>query len=118
MKIEHGYRDWKHHLRLKGTPRVESAAQLAGLMLGVVALYWYLCLLAARSTHRHPHGELASWGDLGLFKAGMELACLGDHVLGPASSRLIAWVAGKLSHLRPLPSKHNWRYLRRRVALP
>ena len=20
MKIEHGYRDWKHHLRLKGTP--------------------------------------------------------------------------------------------------
>jgi len=25
MKIEHGFRDWKHHLRLKGTVRVKSA---------------------------------------------------------------------------------------------
>ncbi len=49
IKIEHGYRDWKNHLRLKGTPKVKSAKQLGELISGVVVLYWYLCLLGMRN---------------------------------------------------------------------
>ena len=118
MKIEHGYRDWKHHLRLKGTPRVKSADHLSGLLLGVVVLYWYLCLLGMRASRSHLVRELTSWGELGLFKLGMELARLGEHSLAPLAARLHSWVAGKLSYLRPLPSRHDRRYLRHRVVIP
>lgn len=118
MKIEHGYRDWKHHLRLKGTPRVKSAEQLSGLLLGVVALYWYLCLLGVRASHSNLVRELASWGELGLFKLGMELARLGEQFLAPSSTKLCRWVHDKLSYLRPIPPAYKLRYLQHRVVVP
>jgi hypothetical protein len=118
MKIEHGYRDWKHHLRLKGTPRVKSAGQLEGLILGVVVLYWYLCLLGVRASSPELKRELASWGELGLFKLGMELARLGEQFLAPLSIRVCSWVAAKLSYLRPIPPPYKLRYSRHRVVIP
>lgn len=118
MKIEHGYRDWKHHLRLKGTVKVESAHQLGGLVLGIIVLYWYLCLLGVRSARSWIRAELGSWGSLGLFKFGMELVSLGEHIFGPFSYQLIDWMKTKLFYLKPLPSPHNRRYLPYRVAIP
>lgn len=117
MKIEHGYRDWKHHLRLKGTPKVESAPQLAGLITGVVALYWYLCLLGIRNANSRLVCEVRSWGSIGDFKLGMELVALGQKAVPRASNRLVSWVADKLSYLAPLPPNYKWRYIRYR-AIP
>ncbi len=48
MKIEHGFRDWKHHLRLEDTLDVRKPAHLERLLLGVIVAYWYLCLLGVR----------------------------------------------------------------------
>lgn len=118
MKIEHGYRDWKHHLRLKGTPKVRAAKHLGELITGVVVLYWYLCLLGMRNARSNLIREVSAWGKLGAFKLGMELACLGEDAVILASGRLLSWLADKLSYLRPLPSKHNLRYLRYRIAIP
>lgn len=115
MKIEHGYRDWKHHLRLKGTAKVESAGQLAGLILGVVVLYWYLCLLGMRLVRNNLMGEVSTWGKLGAFKLGMELIQLGHKAVPKASLRLIHWTANKLSYLRPLPPPYKLRYSINRV---
>jgi len=116
MKIEHGYRDWKHHLRLKGTPKVKSAQQLAGLITGVIALYWYLCLLGIRLIRSQVVGDVCSWGRLGGFKLGMELIALGQEAVAHASHRLIHWTADKLAYLAPLPKPHQWRYIRYRFV--
>ena len=115
MKIEHGYRDWKHHLRLKGTPKVKSAKQLGELVVGVVLLYWYLCLLGIRNARSNLVREVCSWGKLGDFKLGMELVALGHEAVPKASHRLLSWVADKLSYLAPLPPLYKWRYIRYRV---
>jgi len=114
MKIEHGYRDWKHHLRLKGTLKVQSAGQLAGLLLGVVVLYWYVCLLGQRLKGAHWAGEVRSWGPLGDFKRGLELLRLSPPGLERACQRLVQWVAEKLFGLAPLPPLYKWRYRRYR----
>ena len=114
MKIEHGYRDWKHHLRLKGTLKVQSAAQLRGLVLGVVVLYWYVCLLGQRLKGSHWAGEVRSWGPLGDFKRGLELLSLSPPGLDRACQRLVNWAAEKLFALAPLPRLYQWRYRRNR----
>ncbi len=48
MKVEHGFRDWKHHLRLKGTLRLESRERAQVLLRTLVLLYWFLCLVGTR----------------------------------------------------------------------
>jgi hypothetical protein len=103
MKIEHGYRDWKHHLRLKSTLKVQSASQLRGLLLGVVALYWYVCLLGQRLKGSRWAGEVCSWGPLGDFKRGLELLRLSPPGLEQACLRLLLWVDDKLFALAPYP---------------
>jgi hypothetical protein len=96
MKIEHGYRDWKHHLRLKGTPKVQSAGQLEGLIDAVIALYWYVCLLGQRLQHWELDREVRCWGRLGDFKKGLELLALDQQPIRQASDRLVRWAADKL----------------------
>lgn len=110
MKIEHGYRDWKHHLRLKGTVKVKSAQHLAGLITAVVVLYWYLCLLGLRSARSHLQGELRAWGNLGDFKAGMELLALGPRLFNPLSTRLLRWLTDKLWPYAPPTPTYKLRY--------
>ncbi len=110
MKIEQGYRDWKHHLRLKGTVKVKTAQHLAGLITAVVVLYWYLCLLGIRSARSHLQGELRSWGQLGSFKAGMELLALGPQHFNPLASRLLRWLVDKLWPYAPPTPTYKLRY--------
>ena len=62
--------------------------------------------------------KVSSWGELGGCRLGMEPACVECDAVLPASHRFLAWVADELSYLRDLPSKHNRRYLRYRVAIP
>lgn len=115
MKIEHGYRDWKHHLRLKGTARVKSAHQLSSLITAVVALYWYVCLIGARLRRSHLVPELSSWGTLGDFKLGLEALALGHAHVITLSNRLAHWAADKLFTLAPLPPNYKWRYRSNRL---
>jgi hypothetical protein len=112
MKIEHGYRDWKHHLRLKGTPKVQSAAQLEGLIDAVVALYWYVCLLGQRLQHCRLDREVRCWGRLGDFKKGLELLSLDQQPIRQASDRLVHWVAGKLIGVTYSPPPYSTRHRR------
>ncbi len=55
------YRNWKHHLRLKGMPKVKSAKQLGELISGVVVLYWCLCLLGMRNASSNLVKEVTFW---------------------------------------------------------
>jgi hypothetical protein len=47
MKIEHGFRDWQQHLRLKGTVRLRPPAHLSRRLTAVIIRSWFLCLLGA-----------------------------------------------------------------------
>lgn len=114
MKIEHGYRDWKHHLRLKGTLKVKSAAHLSTLLAAIVVLYWYLCLLGQRLRRSHLVGEACAWGKLGDFKLGMELLALDHQLVSRACQRIVQWAADRLFALAPLTPSHLWRYRRHR----
>lgn len=118
MKIEHGYRDWKHHLRLKGTLKVQSATNLAALLVAVVLLYWFVCLLGQRLRHSPLVGEACAWGPLGDFKLGLELLSLDHQAVRQACQRIVRWAADKLFALAPLPPRHKWRYHRYRTLHP
>jgi hypothetical protein len=112
MKIEHGFRDWKHHLRLKGTPKVKSAKHLNRLLTGVVVLYWYLCLLGTRLNRKEHRAEVTCWGRLSHFKLALELVELGHQAVLRAGNRLLLSVADKLLGLSPPTPTYKLRYLR------
>lgn len=48
----------------------------------------------------------------------VNLLALGARLFALLARRLCIWVAIKLSYLKPLPSKHNRRYLRKRLGIP
>lgn len=100
MKIEHGFRDWKHHLRLKGTPRVKSAEHLGRLLLGVVSLYWYVCLVGMRLKGRSYEAEVRCRGKLGEFKLALELLELGHEAVERTSVRLVHWAEEQLDGVK------------------
>lgn len=118
MKIEHGFRDWKHHLRLKGTLKVHSAKRLARLITGVIVLYWYVCLLGMRLKATWYKAEVQCWGPLGDFKLGLELMELGFQAIAEAGHRIVLWAAGKLFALSPPIPPYKLRYRRYRLLLP
>lgn len=110
MKIEHGFRDWKHHLRLKGTLHVRVPARFGGLILGVAVLYWYVCLIGSRLNHPRYRGEVGCWGRLGDFKLGLELLALDHPAITRTAQRLVQWTAGKLIGLSPPTPAYKLRY--------
>jgi hypothetical protein len=102
MKIEHGYRDWKHHLRLKGTLRVRCATHLAGLLTAIVLLYWYLCLIGQRLRGSPLVGEACAWGRLGDFKLGLELLAIDHQTIERTCGRLVRWTRRQIARPRTL----------------
>jgi hypothetical protein len=110
MKIEHGYRDWKHHLRLKGTLKVRSAKHLGALLAALIVLYWFVCLLGQRLRGSPLVGEACVWGRLGDFKLGLALLSLDHRQIASACLRLLSWTAAKLFALAPLLPHYRWRY--------
>lgn len=114
MKIEHEFRDWKHHLRLKGEPKVKSAQHFTRLLTGVVVLYWYLCLVGTRLNRQEYRVEVTCWGRLSHFKLAMELIDLGHEGAIRAGHRLVRWTADKLLGMSPPTPNYKLRYLRYR----
>lgn len=117
MKIEHGFRDWKHHLRLKGILRLRLVKHLERLLLGVIVLYWYVCLLGTRLKGRGYSGEVSCWGKLGDFKLGLELLELDYGGIGPTTKRLVEWAEDKLSGIRFSVKMAKWRQRRLKASL-
>jgi hypothetical protein len=112
MKIEHGFRDWKHHLRLKGTIQVQKAAHLERLLVGVIVVYWYLCLLGVRLNHPAHRAAVACGRRLSHFLLAVELVAMGHPAVLPTARRLAIWVRAKLFARRPLPPTYQLRYRR------
>jgi len=117
MKIEHGFRDWKHHLRLKGTLRVQSATR-AGTLITVVALvYWFISLVGRRLNRPNHRAKVSYWGQASDFTIGLELLQMRDEAALRAAHRILNWLDDKLLALAPWPRRYQLRYLRFRPWL-
>lgn len=116
MKIEHGFRDWKHHLRLKGTVQVQKAAHLERLLLGVIVAYWYLCLLGVRLNQPAYRAAVACTRGVSHFLLAVELVAMGHTAVLPTARRLALWLRATLFPRRPLPPAYQLRYRRFRPA--
>ena len=118
MKIEHGFRDWKTHLRLKGPLCAQNVAYVKGLMTVLALLYWFVALLGLRWTERRHWSRVACWGQPGFFKVALDLLTEQDPLVPQTWPSVHAWLHEKLAFLRPLPPAYLLRYRRHRFWLP
>jgi len=116
MKIEHGFRDWKYHLRLKIPQsrfvRAEHRAKM--LVNAVVIAYWFICLVGIKAKVRNLKAKVASWGEISFFRLALELVSSG-RLYPPWVSRVLDWVADKLLPFQPLLTYWQHQYQRRLV---
>ena len=117
MKIEHGFRDWKHHLRLKGTLRAQNVSFVKGLLTVLAVLYWFVSLFGLRCTDRTYWSRVACWGQPGFFKVALDLLGAMDAPTLLAWPSIHTWVCDKLESLRPLIPRYLLRYRRHRPCL-
>ncbi len=115
MKIEHGFRDWKHHLRLKiPESRFVRAAHRANMLISAVILaYWLICLLGIKGKVERLKARFTSWGKMSFFRIALEL--VSSSIPPPGLSKVINWVADKLSPFQPLLTYWQYQYRRRLV---
>ena len=116
MKIEHGFRDWKHHLHLADTLSVTKAGHLERLLLGVIVAYWYVCLLGVRLNRPAYQALVACARRLSHFTLALELLALGHAAVWRTAHRLSRWVARTLFPRRPPTPAYKLRYRRHRAA--
>lgn len=117
MKIEHGFRDWKHHLRLKGTLKVEAVERAERLISVVALLYWFISLVGMRLNRPMHRAEVSYWGKPSFFTLALQLLQAGDEAALRAAERLARWAQDKLFGLKPLLPNYKYRYLRFRACL-
>ena len=117
MKIEHGFRDWKHHLRLKGTLRAENVHLVKGLLTVLAVLYWFVCLLGLPWLDPASWSRVACWGQPGFFKVALDMLTAADPLVSTTWTTLSSWVRDKLETLRPPTPTYLLRYLRYRPWL-
>lgn len=117
MKIEHGFRDWKTHLRLKNTLQAQNVASVKGLMTVLALLYWFICLCGLAWDRPQLRARVACWGRPSFFKTALDLLITADELALDTWPRILAWLADKLRHLRPLPKGYLLRYRRHRPWL-
>jgi Transposase DDE domain len=117
MKIEHGFRDWKHHIRLKGTLWAENVTLVKGLMTVLGVLYWFVCLLGLHWSERKFWSKVACWGQPSFFKTAIDLLTSNDPVVPETWAQVSAWVHDKLEPIRPLIPTYLLRYRRHRPWL-
>jgi hypothetical protein len=114
MQIEHGFRDWKHHLqlRLPASRLVHSARRFGRLITGVVLAYWFTCLVGLRALPRRYARQVLSWGSASVFFLAREFLRVPPQDAPARLARLLDWVARVLAPSRPgLPA---WRLRYRR----
>jgi hypothetical protein len=117
MKIEHGFRDWKTHLRLKNTLRAHNVAYVKGLMTVLALLYWFIALCGLHWDHPRFRCRIACWGRPSFFKTALDLLFSADTLALATWPSILAWLQDKLRHLRPLPKLYLLRYRRLRPWL-
>ena len=117
MKIEHGFRDWKTHLRLKNTLRAQSVTFVKGLMTVLALLYWFISLCGIHWNHSRFRTRIACWGRPSFFKTALDLLTIADDLALASWPHILAWLKRKLWHLRPLPRLYLLRYRRHRTPL-
>jgi hypothetical protein len=110
MKIEHGFRDWKTHLRLKNTLRAQNVAYVKGLMTVLALLYWFISICGLHWNHARFRSRIACWGRPSFFKTALDLLTTADELALVTWPRILAWLKDKLWHLRPLPKRYLLRY--------
>lgn len=116
MKIEHGFRDWKHHLRLKGTLKVESPQRAQVLLRTLALLYWFLCLVGTRLNRPGYQARVSYWGKPSLFFLALKLLEMELEAAFRAAERMVGWLHDKLRPYHPLPPIYKLRYRRFRTA--
>lgn len=102
MKIEHGFRDWKHHLRLKGTLWADDVQLVKGLLTVIAVLYWFVVLLGTHWTERKHWAKVACWGQPSPFKVALDLLSLNDPLVETTWATVHAWINEKLDLFRYL----------------
>lgn len=117
MKIEHGFRDWKTHLRLRNTLRAQNVAFVKGLLTILALLYWFISLCGLHWDHPRFRSRIACWGRPSFFKTALDLLTTADELALATWPHILAWLSDKLSHLRPLLKPYLWRYCRHRPCL-
>jgi hypothetical protein len=83
MKIEHGFRDWKSHLRLRGALKAQNVAYVKGLLSVLALVSWCVGLFGLQWLERRFWARAACWGRPGFCKVALDLL-----TATPASSRL------------------------------
>jgi hypothetical protein len=114
MKIEHGFRDWKHHLRLKGTLIAKRVDLVKGLMTVMAVLYWLIALFGLRWTSRQFWSQVACWGQPSFFKTAIDLLMLKGNHVSTTWRCLRKWLSQQLDALQPPRPTHLLRYRRNR----
>jgi hypothetical protein len=117
MKIEHGFRDWKTHLRLKNTLRAQNVAFVKGLMTVLALLYWFIALCGLHWDHPRFRCRIACWGRPSFFKTALDLLITADELALSTWPRILAWLSDKLRHLCPFPKRYLLRYRHHRPWL-
>ena len=83
-----------------------------GLLLGVIVLYWYLCLLGVRLNQPVYRAAVAGARGVSHFLLAVELVAMGHAAVLPTARRLAIWVRANLFARRPLPPAYQLRYHR------
>ena len=117
MKIEHQFRDWKHHLRLKGTLIVKRVDLAKGLMTVIAVSYWLIALFGLRWTDREHLSRVACWGQPSLFKTAVDLLLTKGRHVGSAWRTIKEWLSQRLDPLKPPTPTYLLRYKRNRPWL-
>ncbi|MCL4534704.1 MAG: transposase, partial [Bacteroidetes bacterium] len=90
MKIEHGFRDWKHHLKLKGTLKVKSPQRAQVLLRTLALLYWFLCLVGTRLNRLEYQARVSYWGRASLFFLALQMFKMDLEAAQRAGERVVA----------------------------
>jgi hypothetical protein len=117
MKIEHGFRDWKTHLRLRHTLRAENVAYVKGLLTVLALLYWFIAICGLHWDSPRFRCRISCWGRPSFFKTALDLLFSADALALATWPRILAWLNDKLRHLHPLPKLYLLRYRRHRPWL-
>ncbi|MBM4463950.1 MAG: transposase [Chloroflexi bacterium] len=112
MKIEHGFRDWKHHLKLEGTLKVESPERAQVLIRTLALLYWFLCLVGIKLNRPEYQARVSHWGKPSVFFLALQLFLMEVEAAMRAGKEVVRWVMDKLWPCYPLPPAYKLRYRR------
>ncbi len=116
MRIEHSFRDWKHHLRcrLPLGRMVQSARRFGRLVTALVLAGWFVCLVGLGALPRGYRAQVVSWGSMSRFRLGLEFVTWPPPGAWERIDRLLDRLARALAPSRVEPPDWRLRYRRLR----